>query len=118
MLTATEIDRMRRDVTPSLPDTVVISRPAWTADGLGGSAAAWAAAGTVACRVEPLQTGEGEEVAGGRAAGPAEYVVTVAHDQDVRGTDRLIYQGGTLEVTEVVTARSWDVHTRIRAVRS
>lgn len=119
MLTDAELARMREDVAPSLPDTLVIHRATHTSDGVGGQTSAWAAAGTVACRVEPVSArGQGEEIAGSREAEPSEYVIHVAHDETVTADDRLVYQDTTFEILEVIDARSWDVHTVIRAVRS
>lgn len=119
MLTAAELNRMREDVAPSLPDTLIVQRATHTADGVGGQTTVWAAAGTMACRVEPVSArGQGEEIAGSREAEPSEYVIHVAHDETVTADDRIVYQGETFEILEVIDARSWDVHTRLRVVRS
>lgn len=118
MLTPTELARMREDVAPSLPDTLVIHRATRTADGVGGQTSVWAAFGTVACRVEPVDRGQGEEIAGSREAEPTEYVIHLPYDETVTPDDRVVYAGETFEILEVVDHRSWDVHTRLRAVRS
>lgn len=119
-LDATEIAAMRATVDDSLPDSVVVQRASYTADGLGGSVAAWAVAGTVAARVSPGQA-QGEEpfAGGGRPVAEGPWVVTLPAGTDVTERDRIAFGTTTLEVRKVDQPRSWalDVRCECEAVR-
>lgn len=117
MLTAAELSAMRSDVADSLPGTAIISRPTTASDGMGGVTATFAAAGTVACRMEPSQTDATESESGGRSVMASPWVLHVPHDTDLNATDRIVYDGGTYEVVELYEPRSWQVHVQAQVVQ-
>lgn len=116
MLTAAELTAMRTDAAASLPGTAILSRASGTADGMGGSTLTWAAAGTVACRVEPSTTEATESESGGRSVNASTWWLHVPWDTDLRVSDRVAYDSASYEVVQVLSPRSWEVLTRAEVV--
>lgn len=122
MLTGADVAAMRRDQEEWLDQTCVVSAPVRTSDGAGSSSVAWAAAGTVACRVMPLG-GSGIKPAGSEQASfasamrdVAQWVVTLPHSFDVDTTMRFAVAGRVLEVVAVANRHSVDTATRVACV--
>lgn len=117
LLSARELASMRATMAASLPDTCVIQRKTLTADGQGGRSEAWAAAGTVACRIAPLQVrGQAEVAAAGRVLETGDFIATLPNGTDVRAVDRLVSGGVTYEVVKVKGPRSWELSRRCQVV--
>jgi head-tail adaptor len=112
MLSAAEITAMRATLVDSLPDSVVIQRATYVADGMGGSVATWSAAGTVSGRVSPGPAQGDEQITGGRPVADGPWVVTVPSGTDVTERDRIAFGSTTLEVRKVDTPRSWAIDIR------
>lgn len=114
-LTDAELATARADLTATLPDTCVILRPtAGTSDGAGGYIGGTVnAAGTVVCRVAPLQASE--QVIAGQEGAVSAWTISMPALTDVRATDR-IQCGATLyEVAGVVGPRSNELARRVFA---
>lgn len=107
---------MREDVDLSLPETVVIQRATFAADGLGGSVPTWAAVGTVAARVDPMGAAGDETISGGREIGRGDWAVIMGHDETITAKDRIVHSGRTLQIVEVRTPQSWQLLTRCECV--
>lgn len=117
-LTAAEIAAMRDDLEDSMPDTCVIQRRSLTTDGQGGKTEAWAAAGTVVCRLSPQGIGRGDETSRAeRISGEEEWVVTLPALSDVTTTDRLVVLGVTYEPVGLRAVRSWELSRRVTCKR-
>lgn len=119
LLTTADLDGMRTTLNQSLPDTCVIMRPAVTDDGQGGQTQAYAASGTVACRLSPhtsRQTGD-EEVRGNRVAGVLERMITLPNATDVALTDQLHVGSQTFDVTAIHAPRSYEIDVRVDAIQ-
>jgi hypothetical protein len=86
----------------ALADELVLETRSFVSDGGGGGTIAWAASGTVACRVDPLAGGEGEDVTANRLSDRSTHLLTVPKGTTVLGADRVVVAGrGTFEVTAV-----------------
>lgn len=113
MLTDAELDSMRAVAAEALPGTAVIQNSVFVSDGGGAGSDTWTAAGTVDCRIAPLNSaGEGEGTRGDRISANAEYVVTLPSDTAITTNSRLVIGGNTYNV-ELVRDRSWNLTTRV-----
>lgn len=106
---------MRAEATAALPDTAAVWRLSASSDGRGGWVQAYAlSASAVPCRLAATAgRNDAEQVIANRLGTNAPYVVTLAHDVDVRQTDRLVINGLTLEVVFVDDSRSDLVSVRV-----
>jgi NADPH:quinone reductase-like Zn-dependent oxidoreductase len=113
MLTAGEIEAMRDEIELTLPDTAIIYTPASTADGQGGYTQAFAASGTVACRMSPRTGQQGSEPGyAERSAAIGEWVATFPASTTLAESQRVAVGGTTYEVTRVRAPRSWQLSCR------
>lgn len=115
-LDAGDLALMRDDLELTLPETVVVKRATFASDGLGGSVPTWAAIGTPAARVDPINRTGQEAAQQGREIGEAAWVVIMAYDGTVSAADQIVHQGRTLQITEVRTPQSWQLMTRCECV--
>lgn len=110
-LTDAEITSMRYEAELSLPDTAIIQRRTFTSDGGGGGTAAWSAAGTVACRIGPMNGSE-REIAN-RISAEATSILTVPVGTDIGTADRVSVDSRTYNVAAL---REWgDYSLTLRA---
>jgi len=79
-------------------DSCVISRPSTSKDATGAPSGGFTTAATVPCRVTSPGLQPVESVGGSRLAPVLTYEVRFAPDVDVRGSDRIVVNGRTLEV--------------------
>lgn len=99
MLTAADLTRMRTDAERALWGTAVIQSQTYVSDGGGAGTVSWAAAGTVDCRIAPL---DGREATvGERIAADAEYVATLPATAAVTTNSRLLIGGGTFNIAAI-----------------
>ena len=100
----------------AMPDTVSIQRETRVADGQGGFTTSWSNAyHNVAARVIP--SGGSESNAAGRQDLQADAMLTIAYDQSVEQTDRVVHSSGTYEVRFVEDGRSWSTAKRCQMRR-
>lgn len=116
-LSAGDMAQMQRVLATTWPDSIVVHRKSDTSDGQGGSIAAYAAHGTYLGRVAYVTARAGEErVSGGRTVAEASWVVTLPGTASVLDTDRIVYEGGTLNVVHVKTPTTWQMTTRVECM--
>ena len=120
-LTDDDLTQMRADVAELLPDTAVISAPAWVSDGAGGGSQTYTAVagGTVACRLDPLPKLQmAQEVAGGEIL-TVKYILTVPYGAPLAVDYRVTTGGSTYEMVHLDIDHSWRVSRRaiVAAVR-
>jgi SPP1 family predicted phage head-tail adaptor len=114
MLTDADLTSMRATAAQALPGTAVIQTRSFTDDGGGGGTLAWSNAGTVACRLAPLNGSE-REIAD-RVSDDSEFIATLPTTAAVDVTKRLLINGGTFNVS-AVRDRSWEITQRVEVVR-
>jgi len=99
-LTATELSDIRDVIESLLPDTCTIQALTRTSDGMGGWTDSYANTYTgIACRVWRQEGGE--LVVGDQGAEVTRWVLTVAWDQPVTATMRVVHAGHTYQVNDV-----------------
>lgn len=115
MLTASELAQLRADVSELLPDTCRIERPT-TGNTNGYPTETWGTAVTsAACRFDPENRQSPGDAINDKETGIAYYQVTLAYNADVADGDRLIYSGGTYQVTQLYEAHSNRLVKHLRA---
>lgn len=120
-ITPEQLKRMRRAVLKVLPDTAVIYSPDRSSDGAGGWSETWVAAGTVACRLDPMltrsQKSRQETEAVDRETLILDYILTVPHDAPL-APDRQVEIGGLrFEVRALGETHSWRISRRAYVTR-
>lgn len=121
MLDADELSSMREVGSESLPDLCSILRATPTPDGRGGTTDVWVAAySNVPCRMAPTITGSSsaatEDNIAGRVAGENVWLLTLEWDQDIKSSDRVLFDGRTFEISYIGADRSWQILKRIGLV--
>jgi hypothetical protein len=117
MLSAAELAQLRSDIADLLPDTCRIER--MTIVNTGGYAEeTWGTAVVSApCRFDPDSRRSDVETVADRDAGISRYIVSMLYNADLRDGDRLVYNGGTYELTELHTEHSLNGAVRARVSR-
>jgi hypothetical protein len=106
-LSTAELARLRADAEDYLPDTCTIQTVSRASDGLGGWTETWSNTYTgVACRLAPVQTAQGEIVEGEQVSALTRWILTVAHDQALDETMRVVHGGETYEVAHLEDTHS------------
>ena len=106
-LSTLEIAQLRADQSDYRPDTCTIQTETRTSDGQGGWTSTWANTYTsVACRLAPVQLGQGELMEGDQIAALSAWVLSVAHNQTVDETMQVVHDGETYQVTRLEDTHS------------
>lgn len=113
-LTDADITSMSETAELSLPGTAIIRRRTFTSDGGGGGTATWGTAGTVACRIGPLNGSE-REIAD-RISAEATSVLTVPVGTDIGTADRVVSDGRTYNVAALREWGDYSVTLRVEVV--
>ena len=100
-LSTLEIAQLRADADDYMPDTCIIQSPTITIDAIGGQSTSWAAAATVSCRLAPQLAGMGEVINAAQITSPTSWVLTVAHDQAIDATQRVVVSSDAYQVERV-----------------
>lgn len=104
-LNAADIAYMQQMIGELLPDSCVLQTATLASDGQGGQVEAWAAAGTVVCR---LDNGSGQRANVARSVQPfSSWVLTVPQGTGISTDNRVIHNGSTYAVIAVSTEGSW-----------
>ena len=113
-LSSVELVQMRDELNLSLPGTAVLHSKTATADGQGGQAWTYAAAGTVDARLSPLNnSSRSAEVALASRLGIVDpYVLTVASETTIDETYRAVFNSVTYEVRAVMPRVPWEISRR------
>ena len=105
-LSTLEIAQLRADQADYWPDTCTIQTSTRTADGQGGYTITWANTYTsVACRLAPERQ-QGEMMAGEQLAAVTAWVLTVAHNQTIDETMRVVHDSETYEIASLEDTHS------------
>jgi len=116
-LSDTELTTIRSDVEELLPDTCTIQQSVITNNAVGEPVRTYSArAENVPCRIDPeIVMQNAFEYLGGFSdvvKANSGFRLTVAHDQTVEITDRVVCNGETYEVVAVDPGKSWKASTR------
>jgi len=112
-----QLAKMRADVAKMLPDTCTISSVGYTPDGAGGGAEPLTTVATVACRVDPVQSRRGMEVAAMKEALDTMYQLTVPYDTDIRVGYKVTHNTKQYEIRQLSNEQSWKVSKRALIAR-
>jgi len=106
LLQQSDLEYMRTQSKLALPDLVSVQRKTLTADQQGGFTEAYS---NVYSNIYARLTAKGgaKSSEAGRQDLQADYTLTVAHDQSIDQTDRVVHSSGTYEVLFVDAGDSW-----------
>ena len=111
LLQGMDLTYMRTAMKTAMPDTVNIQQQSRQADGQGGFATTWANSyQNIPARL--TAKGGGESTEAGRLDTQLNFTLTVAYDQAIDATDRVVHTSGTYEVQSVDTGKSWTLSKR------
>ena len=106
-LTTSELTQLRADQSSFFPDTCTIQTVTHTRDTQGGWTDAWANTYTsVACRLAPQTQSGVEKVEGGQVTAISRWVLSVAHNQAIDETMRVVHDSQTFEVEHLEDTHS------------
>ena len=118
VLSTLEIAQMRADQVDYEPDTCTIQTPTRVADDQGGGTASWANTYTdVVCRLSPQNLTTKEGIEGDQLAALTFWVLTVAFDQVLDETMRVVHDSETYEVTRLEDTHSNRTAKRVHLTR-
>ena len=107
---------LRDETRKSMPDLVDIQRKTNESDKQGGFTESWANAyQNIPARL--AAKGGGESVGQGRQDLQLDYTLTLAHDQSIEQTDRVVHTSGTYEVQSIDVGKSWAATKRCQMRR-
>ena len=116
LLQGNDLAYMRSEAQKAMPDLVDIQRKTLTSDKQGGFTEAWANSyQQVAARIAGKGGGESNEA--GRQDLQQDFMLTLAHDQSITQTDRVVHTSGTYEIQSVDTGKSWSATIRCQMRR-
>ena len=111
LLQGMELTYMRTAMKTAMPDTVNIQRLSQEADGQGGFITSWANSyQNIPARL--TAKGGGESTQAGRLDTQLDFTLTVAYDQAIDATARVVPTSGTYEVQSVDSGKSWTLSKR------
>lgn len=117
-LSTLEIAQLRGDATDYFPDICTIQTVARTADLMGGWTEAWSNTYTsVACRLAPARATRDETLRGEQISAYSQWVLTVAHNQTIDETMRVVHDSETYEVLRLEDTHSSRTAKRVYLVR-
>ena len=116
LLQLNDLTYMRSEAKLAMPDTVNVQRMAQTADGQGGFTTEWSNVyQNIPARL--TATGSAESLTAGRMNSQPDFMLTVASDQSIEETDRVVHLNDTYEVQSVDSEKSWKLTTRCQMRR-
>ena len=111
-----DLTYMRAEAQKAMPDKVTIRRKSLASDKQGGYTEAWNDAyQDIPARLS-IQPG-GETLTEGRQDPQPKAVLTLAYNQSVEQTDRVIHASGTYEILFVNAGKSWSLGTQCQMRR-
>ena len=106
-LSTQELTQLRADAADYFPDTCTIQTVTRAEDDTGGYSESWANTYTgVACRMAPIRSDQPERVEGDQVQALSRWILTVAHDQAMDETMRVVHDGETYEVAHLEDTHS------------
>ena len=116
LLQENDLAYVRNEAQQAMPDIVNIQRLTRVADGQGGFTEDWSDAyQNVPARI--IASGGSESTNAGRQDLQADASLTVAYQQSVEQTDRVVHTSGTYEVLFVENGKSWATAKRCQVRR-
>ena len=116
LLQGNDLAYMRNETEKAMPDLVDIQRKTLTSDKQGGFTEAWSNAyQQVSARIAGKGGGESNEA--GRQDLQQDFMLTLAHDQSITQTDRVVHTSGTYEIQSVDSGKSWSATIRCQMRR-
>ena len=116
LLQDNDLTYVRNEAKQAMPDTVAIQRQSRVTDGQGGFTIDWANVyQNVSARI--IASGGAESIDAGRQDLQADATLTVAYDQSIEQTDRVVHTSGTYEVRFVEDGKSWATAKRCQVRR-
>lgn len=111
--------KMRALVNEMLPDSGVIEAVSLTPDAAGGNAETWTpvSGGTVAIRLDPVNSRNTNRIEFSAETMLESYQVTLPHDAPIVAHNRLVSGGNTYQIVQLDNGHSWNVSRRAVAVR-
>jgi len=98
-LSTLELSQLRAIAADYFPDTCALQTVARTADLMGGWTEEWTSTyTTVACRLAPARATRDETLRGEQISAYSQWVLTVAHNQTIDETMRVVHDSETYEV--------------------
>ncbi len=116
ILTATDLALLRNAAASARKTTIQVQRRTDTPDGAGGRTSSWATIATVDGLVR-ASNGREIELAG-RLGTTTEVTALLPNGTDVKAADRLVTGGQTLQITAVLTPRTWEINRRCFCVEA
>ena len=112
-LSTNELVQLRADAGDYFPDTCTILRDTETVASTGDiTRTAGTVASSVACRLAPTSYKDQERLVAMQISPGASWWLSVAHNQDLEHTDRVVIDSMTYEVGMVESAGSWKTAKR------
>ena len=106
-LSTQEVAQLRADQADFYPDTCTLQVVTRTGDGQGGWTETYANTYTsVSCRLSPIRTSQVELVEGAQVQAASRWVLTVAHNQAIDETMRVVHSGETYEIEHLEDTHS------------
>jgi SPP1 family predicted phage head-tail adaptor len=116
MFSATDLENMRATTLASLPDTCTIQTKTVVSDGQGGQTESYnTSASNVPIRVKADNIKTAEIIAQDGVRLQQTYTATFAYDRVLNKTDRIVWNGKTLEVITSLD-NSWQLHKHYSCV--
>jgi SPP1 family predicted phage head-tail adaptor len=111
LLQGLDLTYMRAAMKTAMPDTVNIQRQSQEADGQGGFITSW---GNVYQNIPARLSSKGgrESISAERLDTQLDVTLTVAYDQSIDATDRVVHSSGTYDVQSVDSGKSWTLSKR------
>lgn len=101
-LTTSELESLRDHFTETLPDTCEIQSVTETQTARGAITKSWSTRGTaIACRISPYMAAQFPQFAAEHVSERRQWVLSVAYDQEIAVTDRVIHGGATYQVKQI-----------------
>ena len=106
-LSTQELTQLRANAQSFLPDSCTIQTVTRTGDGQGGWTETYANTYTsVSCRLSPIRTSQVELVEGAQVQAASRWVLTVAHNQAIDETMRVVHSSETYEIEHLEDTHS------------
>lgn len=117
-LSALELSQLRGDAADYFPDDCTIQTVANTPDLMGGWTEGWTSTYTsVSCRLAPARATRDERLRGEQMSAYSQWVLTIAHNQTIDETMRVVHDDETYEVLRLEDTHSSRTAKRAYLVR-
>ena len=111
LLQGNDLAYLRTESQTAMPDSVTIQRKTLVSDQQGGFTEGWADVyQNIRGRVSI--TGGSESASEGRQNVKVDAMLTVAYDQSIEQSDRVLHGGQTYEILSVDTGKTWQLAQR------